>query len=299
MISKQRVSLKELRTFCVAAQNASFRDTAEVLFITPSAVSHQIKGLEESLNVELFERLTRSIRLTEAGRGLYADLCPVIARLDEVVETHRRATTRNALRISLQPFFATELFLPMLGEFTGRHPEIDIKVDTNDESLEKHPASADVSIRIFRKAPDDYVWHRLFPLRLVPAVSPDIEARVRKGGLDALAELPRLVHESRPNAWRQWERVSGVTLPEMSRVVRLDSMTAVAQAAERGVGTALVPLRLSDSRFESRTLVPLFTAALEMPEAYYLVYRREDADNHSIQTFRDWALEKFDDSGQA
>ena len=295
MIGKRNVSLRELRTFCVAAELASFRDTAEALFVTPSAVSHQVKSLEEALDVQLFERLTRSIELTEAGHSLYADVCPIIAELDAVIESHGKADSRNVLRISVQPFFASELVVPRLSEFTELNPDIDIKLETSDESLEKHPATTDVSIRIFRKAPESLVSHRLFALQLVPAASPELRKRMRRKGDTVLGELPRIVHESRPNAWRQWEQRSGRRLEGNGRVVRLDSMIAVANAAERGVGAALVPLQLSDSRFESNSLVQLYPEALETSDAYYLVYRQEDKSNPAILRFRDWALDSFYD----
>ena len=146
----RNLSLRGLRIFCVAAENESFRETAEKLFITASAVSHQIKNLEDELGQKLFERTSRSLVLTDAGRLLLDDIKPLILRLDEVTTQHRVAATRSTLSISVQPFFANEMFIPRLPEFARAHPDIDIKVDTSDESAEKHPATADVSIRVFR-----------------------------------------------------------------------------------------------------------------------------------------------------
>ena len=296
MIGRRNVSLRELRTFCVAAEMSSFRDTAEAMFLTPSAVSHQVKSLEDVLDVQLFERLTRSIELTEAGQALYAELRTLIGELDDALERHASNDGRAVLRISVQPFFASELVVPNIGGLTAQNPDLDIKLETSDESLEKHAATADVSIRIFRKAPTSLVAHRLFPLRLVLAASPGLKKRMQRLGNKALDDLPRIVHESRPGAWRKWERRTGRTVAGNGRVVRFDSMLAVANAAERGVGTALVPLKLSDSRFEAGTLAQLFPEALESSEAYYLVYRHEDKTKPAIKAFRDWALEMFFDA---
>ena len=85
----RNISLRGLRIFCVAAEQASFRDAADKLFITASAVSHQIKNLEEELGQKLFERTSRSLTLTEAGRSLLNDVKPLITRLDEVASRHR------------------------------------------------------------------------------------------------------------------------------------------------------------------------------------------------------------------
>ena len=291
----RNISLRGLRTFCIAAEQASFRDAAEKLFITASAVSHQIKNLEEELGQKLFERTSRSLMLTDAGRSLLDDIKPLIMRLDEVATRHRMSATRSALSISVQPFFASEVFIPKLGEFTREHPDIDIKVDTSDESAEKHPATADVSIRVFRSAPEGYASDRLFPLRLIPAASPDLRKKIVVDEASILGDVPLLVHDNRPKAWRQWQQSSGTEIPRDASIIRLGSMIAIARAAERGLGVALVPVQLSDAWFESGSLVPLSEHELVTRDAYYFVCRPADADNAMIQTLRKWVLQNFDD----
>ena len=291
----RNLSLRGLRTFCVAAENKSFRETAEKLFITASAVSHQIKNLEDELGQKLFERTSRSLILTDAGRLLLDDIKPLILRLDEVAAQHRVAATRSTLSISVQPFFANEMFIPKLPEFARAHPDIDIKVDTSDESAEKHPATADVSIRVFRSAPAGFASDRLFALRLIPAASPDVREKLAVDESSISGDVPLLVHDSRPGAWRQWSQSSGIEVPRDASIIRLDSMNAIARAAERGLGAALVPVQLSDAWFESGSLVPLSDHELLTRDAYYFVCRRADADNGTVQTLRRWVLQIFDD----
>ncbi len=291
----RNLSLRGLRAFCLAAEHESFRDAAEKLFITASAVSHQIKNLEDELGQKLFERTSRSLLLTEAGRSLLGDIKPLITRLDEVAARHRVSGTRSTLSISVQPFFASEVFIPKLSEFTRDHPDIDIKVDTSDESAEKHPATADVSIRVFRSAPAGYASDKLFPLRLIPAASPELRKKMVVDETSISGDVPLLVHDSRPSAWRQWSKSSGVAVPRDASVIRLDSMIAIARAAERGLGAALVPVQLIDAWFESGSLVPLSDHELPTRDAYYFVYRNEDMDNETIQTLRSWVLQNFDD----
>ena len=293
--TNRNLSLRGLRTFCVAAEYESFRETADKLFITASAVSHQIKNLEEELGQKLFERTSRSLILTDAGRSLLGDIKPLITRLDEVAARHRVAATRSTLSISVQPFFASEVFIPRLPEFARAHPDIDIKVDTSDESAEKHPATADVSIRVFRSAPDGFASDRLFPLRLVPVASPELCGRITVTETSISGDVPLLVHDSRPTAWRQWSQSSGMEVPQGTSIIRLDSMIAIARAAERGLGAALMPVQLSDAWFESGSLVPLSGHELLTRDAYYFVCRNSDADNETIQTLRRWVLQRFDD----
>lgn len=291
----RNLSLRGLRTFCIAAERESFREAADKLFITASAVSHQIRNLEDELGQKLFERTSRSLVLTEAGRLLLDDVRPLVMRLDEVAARHRVAATRSTLSISVQPFFASEVFIPRLPEFTREHPDIDIKVDTSDESAEKHPATADVSIRVFRTAPAGSSADRLFPLRLIPAASPELRRKMVVTDTSISGDVPLLVHDSRPGAWRQWSQSSGVAIPGDASVIRLDSMIAIARAAERGLGAALVPVQLSDAWFDSGSLVRLSDHELPTRDAYYFVCRHDDKESETIRTLRTWVLQRFDD----
>ena len=200
----QKTSLRGLRTFCVAAGHQSFRDAAEKLYITASAISHQVRNLEQELGQRLFDRDGGSLTLTDAGRSLYSDVNPLIARLDEVASHHKKTVSRTTLRISVQPFFASELFVPRLAEFTAAHPEIDLKVDTSDESIEKHPGNVDASIRVFKSKPKNLSSDHLFPLNLIPVSSSEFRDTLKVKEKKVVSEFPRIVHEGRPKAWMQW-----------------------------------------------------------------------------------------------
>ncbi len=295
MTGNRHTSLRGLRTFCIAAECASFRAAAERLFITASAVSHQIKSLEEEFGTKLFEKSGRSLQLTNAGESLYADVSPLISRLDSMTSRHKRAKPRGTLNISVQPFFASELFVPRLTGFTRQHPDIEIKVDTSDESSKKHPASSDVSIRVFRSPPRDLASDRLFALRLIPAASAEFRDRVKVRNKRIASDFPVIIHDSRPRAWADWQKKSGIRFPEAATTLRLDSMIAVARAAERGLGAALVPSQLSDSWFDSGALVRLFPSELITDDAYYFVCRRGDENREHVTLLREWAVSEFKD----
>ena len=295
--ANRNISLRAMRVFCAAAEHQSFRQAAEVLFLTSSAVSHQIKQLEAELGTRLFERSARALQLSADGSALYDDIHPLLAEFDTVVTKHSQTAATRSLRISVQPFFASELFVPRLPEFVAQHPDIDISVDTSDESLEKHPATADVSIRIFKSKPVSFAFDRLFPLRLVPAGSLAFYDSIRVKAGKIHSEFPLLVHESRPKAWQKWERSSRIRLPNHKNMIRLDSMIAVARAAERGLGAALIPKQLSEPWFRSDSLVQLFEHELVTEDTYYLVYRQDDSDKQDIQLFREWVLKNFAEDG--
>lgn len=291
----RKTSLRGLRTFCVAARHASFRAAAQELFVTASAVSHQVKNLEEEFDQKLFDRSGRHLKLTAAGLALYEDVSPLIAQLDDVTAQHRDTKERSALRISVQPFFASELFVPRLPDFRRRYPDIEIVVDTSDESAEKHPTDFDVSIRVFKSPPGTLSFDRLFALRLVPAASAEFRDSVKVRAKKVDGDFPIIVHETRPTAWMDWQKESGIILPNGSPTVRLDSMIAVARAAERGLGAALVPQQLSDAWFDTGALVKLFRNELRTQDAFYFVCRKEDEKNENVQLLREWALSQFCD----
>ncbi len=297
MPRKPNTSLRKLRTFCVAARHESFTLAADELFITASAVSHQIKGLEEELDELLFDRNSRELRLTEVGRNLYQEAGPLIERLDEVVAGIKGTAPRRSIRMSVQPFFASEYFVPRLSEFSDQHPVIEIKVGTSDESAETLPADADLSIRLFRKAPPNIESFQLFPLRLMPAGSPDFKNKLTVRKRRVTSDFPLLVYDTFPKAWENWSKATGITLPANSKVTRLDSMIAVVRACERGIGAALMPVPIADLWFKQGSIVSLFNKPLVAEESYYLLVAEDRADDPDVVLLRDWILDTFTDPG--
>ncbi len=292
-ITNPQTSLRALRTFCAAARHTSFKVAAEELFVTASAVSHQVKSLEEELGIELFDRTNRGLVLTEAGKVLFDDVNPLILELDRVTSRFRKRIKRQTLRISVQPFFAAELFVPRLAEFTRLHPEIDMQIDTSDERSESHPAGVDVSIRVFRSAPSDLKADAFFPLRLVPACTAGLKKKISTGKKNKLLPFPMIVHNRRTGQWQRWSESSGIELPEPSSIVQLNSTVAVVRAAEQGLGVAVVPMPLSQDYFDSGRLVRLFDHEAPTPERYYFVCSGDAAAKPQVRALRAWVLKTF------
>ena len=288
------VSLREWRSFCAVARHLSFREAAEELFVTASAVSHQVKNLETNLGRKLFERGTREIALTRDGALLFAELQPIMNELEAINRRHRVAAPKTSLKIAVQPFFASELLVPRLPEFQEQHDNIELSVDTSNVHSGKHLQSADASIRIFDSPPDGELAAPLFPLRLVPAGTDAFydSVQIRAGRI--VSDFPIIIHDKRPTAWQQWEKSSGISLPRNIRTLKMDSMVAVARAAQRGLGAALVPT-FSESWLRDSTLVALFEHELETDHTYYFVSRDGAAGDASVLQLRDWVLQNFAD----
>lgn len=288
-------SVRGLRTFCVAARYLSFKAAAEELCVTPSAVSHQIKGLEQQLQALLFERRTREVALTEVGAALFTQVEPLLTELDNVTARFiQRNGQRRVLRISLLPFFASEMFIPRLSAFADQHRAIDIRVETTEAGA-LQPSASDASILLLQSRPMDpgTIAHPLFPLRLAPACSPQLARELKLGDPRALLGATLIVHKGRPHAWQDWFTSMSIALERTPKVIHLDSMFAVARAAERGLGVALVPIPLSSSWFSSGALVRPCIGELETTDRYYFVCRTEAAKNPDVCALRDWVIATF------
>ncbi|MEM7763127.1 MAG: LysR substrate-binding domain-containing protein [Pseudomonadota bacterium] len=293
MQTTHRASLRGLRTFCMAARFESFRVAADLLFVTASAVSHQIKSLEDEFDLRLFDRTGRQLQLTDAGRSLYEKLAPLIDQIDDVVNAHVGAAPSKRIRISVQPFFGSEYFVPRLSAFTQAYPDIEIYVASSDESADTHPKDADLSIRLYRSPPTGLSAERLFPLRLAPAGSVEFKQAMRVRKQTIQTDFPLIVHETLPNAWQEWARATGFQLPERQKVTRLESMIAVLRATQKGLGAALVPVPMGELWFTEGSVVRLFDAEYESSSAYYLVWREERGKDDAIDLFRRWVLDTF------
>jgi LysR family glycine cleavage system transcriptional activator len=281
---------KNLRAFCIAARHRSFKLAADELYLTPSAVSHQMKELEQALGVDLFVRKGRALELTAGGSALLEQIEPLLAALDHGLAQVARRSGRQTLRILLPPFFASEIFIPRLTGFCTQHPEISIQIDTHDPRPSLHPSTADVSILLTEKEPQEVQASRLFGLSLTAACAPEHAVTVAQLGSAVLREMPLIVHKPRPYAWASWAEQVGLDAPEPRNIIELDTMHAVVRAAERGVGVALVPSRLCEAWFRRGLLVRIFATELATADTYFLVSRRKDAGRPEISALAEWAL---------
>ena len=283
-------SLKFLKTFQVAARLQSFKAAAEELFVTPSAISHQIKALEEQLGVSLFQRGVRALTLTDAGANYLEHINDIFSKLESVTEQLQVRYGRTIIRLNVPSFFANELLLPRLASFSQAREETDIRIETTFSAPKTHPPEADLSIVVGAGPWDGLIVHELFAQNFIAACSP---AFLLDNPIDTYGDLngkTLLLHEERREAWERWAAGLGIEPIIPNRLVRLDTMSAVVRAAEQGVGVALVPSRLSADRFNAGGLVKLFDAELTTNESYYLLHRPEDRAREDLQELTRWIL---------
>src|SRR5580658_6365254 len=285
-------SLKFLKTFQVAAKLQSFKAAAEELFITPSAVSHQIKTLEEQLGVALFERGVRTLTLTDAGAHYLEHVSEVFARLESATEQLKVRYGRSIIRLNVPPYFARTVLLPRLASFAQAREETDIRIETSSSAPKSHPPEADLSIVVGAGPWEGLTVHELFAQSFIAACSPNFLAENPIQTYSDLNGKNLLLHEERRDAWERW--AAGLKIPAIkpNRLVRLNTMSAVVLAAEQGVGVALVPSRLSADRFAAGGLVKLFSEELTTNESYVLLHRPQDGEREDLQELTRWILKE-------
>ena len=283
-------STKTLRAFQLAARSGSFKTAASQLFLTPSAVSHQIRALEEELGVTLFHRGARTLTLTDAGSRYLEEIEFLFDRLDAATRELRARAGRSTLRLRVASFFANEFLLPRLAALHTAQPEIDLEIDTDGTGTDIHPADADVSIVLGSGSWSELQAHRLFPQAYVPACSPTLFARTPITSIEQLNGETLLVFEARKDGWERWAESAGLQMPRPRKRIAFNNMSALVRATERSAGIGLVPAPLSAERFRAKSLVRLFDHEWETEDSYYLVHRAEVGPRPEVIAFRKWLL---------
>ena len=283
-----------LRTFCTAAEHLSFKKAANELSLTPSAVSHQISDLEEELGTKLFKRLTRSISLTQDGSHLCREINPYLRAIDNATTKIRRQKTRYPLLVQMPEFFASELLMPRMNEFSEAYPDIDLRIEGIGITDDLNPA-ADINILLSRKTPNAIKVAKLFPIRYIPACSREQKKKWELEGISELAAIKKatiLLHKARPKAWEQWAKNAGVVGLRPKKIIYVDSMFALSRAAEQGVGIALMPLPVSQDWFDSGSLVALHESHLVTEDYYWLILNGNSNRKISL-VFWHWLIKTF------
>lgn len=284
--------IRGLRSFCFAAKSLSFKHAAKELYLTPSAVSHQIKQLEEQLGIDLFQRQTRSISLTPAGKNFFDAISPIINMLESTINEFSQLQQNVNLTITLPEFFASELLMPKLSEWTSEHPNINLHMDTL-KTRKELTRQSDLSIILSSSKPLDGLATELFNLEYIPACNKKLLDQWQNDHCQALNHVPLIVHKARPWAWHQWAEKVGIADFSPTQIIQIDSMFGVARAAQQGMGIALIPLPISQSWLDEQWLYKLFEQPLTTKDKYYLVQHGSSTANHPLDLFAKWVINTF------
>ncbi|MEM7562106.1 MAG: LysR substrate-binding domain-containing protein [Pseudomonadota bacterium] len=285
-------NVQPLRSFEAAARHLSFKRAAEELFVTPTAVSHQIKSLEKQLDCRLFERKTRQIIITAQGQELFTTLRKAFDDIDDAVERIQSVTSRDTVTLGLGPIIGTRWLAPRLGDFWNQHGQIDLRLHHSEFPIEQNHRYLDLAI-----AWGDGHWpsmevHSFIDIELTPVMSPSM----------ALPENPKdllqypLIHQRDQKSWGQWFNRVNTELPNDALGTVIDDANLALQAALNGQGVALGVLPFIEQDLRSGNLIRPFPQAINPGLAYYLIGSRTSMRKKPVTMVRDWLLEQISET---
>jgi LysR family glycine cleavage system transcriptional activator len=294
--------LNALRAFEAAARHLSLTRAAAELHVTAGALSHQIRGLEELLGVQLFERRVRAIALTAAGKLLYPGLQAGFTHIREAVEGLDRAGRDRVLVISAPPGFTAKWLVPRVYRFTSQNPEIDVRSSSSITYADFTRDGVDVAIRnlpIGAKVDPALVVEKLFEVSVVPVCSPRLlAAHGRPAGAEELLRLPlihddTLAHLPQYRNWASWFAAAGLPNVDLSRGLRFDTTDHALDAAGEGAGVVLAhDLMAYDDLRTGRLVIPI-RLMLSTGRAYHFVCPRSRSERPHVQAFRAWVKQEI------
>ncbi len=284
-------SLAALRVFEAAGRHLSFTDAAAELCVTTSAVSRQIRALEEELGRRLFERKPRGLALTTDGATYLAQVADALRRLDRASVALRGEGQRRTLRLSVLASFAGNWLVPRLPAFERLHPDLDVAMEATTRYADFARDPVDVAIRFGTGPWEGVCSEPLFPLEFYPVCRPDgvrddptLRTPADLAGRTWLEE----VHV--PTAWPLWLAAAGVTGIEPARRLSYDHAQLMLDAAMAGQGIALTSDVLAERALREGRLTRLFDVKAASPWTYHLVTRPEERDAPPVRAFREWII---------
>lgn len=289
--------LNALRAFEASARHLSLTRAASELNVTPGAVSHQLRGLEDLLQVKLFERGVRKIVLTAAGKMLYPGIQRGFSQIADAVADLRQSGNQQVLVVSTSPGLTSKWLVPRLYRFASAHPDIDVRISS---SLHNANFAADGVNVAVRNMPIDHppdpqlVSEKLVEIRLMPVCSPRlIEANGASPTPQALAKLP-LIHDDTlagritVPTWADWFRAANVGAFDLSRGLHFNSPDHALDAAAEGAGILLAADLLAYDDLRNGRLMAPVPLALPSGRGYHLVCPKRERGRHAVEAFFNW-----------
>ncbi|HEY6821642.1 MAG TPA: transcriptional regulator GcvA [Burkholderiales bacterium] len=287
-------SLDLLRGFEAAARHLSFTKAGEELFLTQSAVSRQMKELEEQLGVALFQRRHRALALTDAGQQFYAAAAQVIATMRAATERLRsQSGRRRPLSVTTTHSFASLWLIPRLAGFTKDHPEVDVRItaETRVQDLERD--GLDVALRHGPASLAGPNAVRLMGERVFPVCSPKL---LRKRPLEKPADLKDhiLLQYDDPDArhpwlhWKTWLEVERIADLRPAGTLSFSGYEQIIPAAVAGHGVALGRTPLVKDLIAAGELVAPFKSSADPARSYFAIVSRNAAERPEVAAFVAW-----------
>jgi len=310
-LRQRPLSVGPLRAFEAVARRLSFRAAADELSLTQSAISRQIKALEDEIGCTLFLRGTRHVALTADGITLQGAAVAMLSRLDQTVRQIRQTRGRQVVNVTTFASFASLWLIPRLEAFQRAHPDIDIRVSAHDHVVELDDSEMDVALRYARPEQVSAEAQLLFGETLTPVVSPWLFKQSQDGTAPPLRSAADLAQHTlaeeddhMPSAayvgWRRWLTAHGQPHLQPRRWMYLNFTYQRMQTALAGQAVALARRGVMSAQLRSGELVEPFGEAgrLSSPYAYWLLQSAASRGRPEVVQFAEWVAAQAAESRQ-
>jgi len=292
--------LNALRAFEATARHLSFSKAADELHVTPAALSHQIRGLEDMLGLKLFHRRARSIELTQSARLIYPGIRTGFEHIREAVDQLGREAQDRVLVVSATPGLTAKWLVPRLYRFLVEHPEIDTRISASSGFANFTSDGVDLGIRLSNGVHPDLYVEKLCDEALVPLCSPRLlEGEQPLRSPRDLAHFT-LIQVDLPGVvptWADWLSVAGIDGIDTMRGLRLNVADHALDAASEGVGVVLGYKVVASHDIGLGRLVVPFGPEMPVPgRAYHFVCPKGREKRPAIKAFRDWVFAEIEET---
>lgn len=292
--------LNALRAFEASARHLSFARAAEELAVTPAAISHQVRQLEEVLGTPLFRRLTRRVALTESGLALLPGLTEGFDRLASAVDDLRAADRQGRLTVAVAPSFAAKWLVPRIERFNQANPDIDVLIMPGMQLSDFRTDGIDVAIRYGRGDYTGLISEALFEESITPMCAPALLRGERPLRVPGDLAAHTLIHDDSLTVigplpdWAMWLRLAGAEAVDATRGPRFLYSDHAMSAAIDGHGVILGRRSLARPDIAAGRLVCPFELSLPIDFSYYLVRPDVATPRPKVERFRAWVLAEIE-----
>lgn len=281
-------ALHLLTIFESAARLGSFKAASEELFLTPSAVSHQIKALEEHLGFELFQRKSRGVEVNAAGKMYLEHVQKGLSKIEQGTKAVKHRFATPSLKISCFTTMASNIIIPQIGAFQHAHPEIDLRIETGNQVADLRYDDVDLAIRIGSGDWPNVIVDKITDIKIGVVGSSEF---IEKHGIKTPEDVNNvsLIDLSyMDDMWRQWADALSLTKITDKRSITFSDYDSTIRAASQGVGLALGMFPVENIQVERGVISRAFNEDIHLPLSLYAVYRKEDDNRHDIKCFLNW-----------
>jgi LysR family glycine cleavage system transcriptional activator len=285
--------LSVLQAFECAARHGNFTLAAAELDLTQSAVSRQIRALEDQLGVPLFERVRQRVVLSAAGRAFLPDVISLLGQTEDMVlRAMAAADGKSILSVATLPTFGARWLTRRLPDFLARHPGTAVNVASRSEPFDFSVDRFDLAIHygkpIWAHATCTYLCSEV----ILPVASPGLAGTMAGRAPADLLDAPLLHLATRPKLWSEWFEANGVAAAGAYHGSRFDQFAMIIEAALAGMGHALLPRYLIEEELAGGTLAVVFASPITTENSYYVVRPEGQGDSGLPADFETWLLDQ-------